>query len=223
MGWCSSEEDPMIFTKENRVLVLAAHPDDEFGCGGLVSILCGKGAEVRYEAFTDCSVSLGEGFTRQDIENECRESLKILGVKESSIRFHHFPVRTLPTDRQPLLEILVDIKKEYAPTLVLCPSSYDIHQDHQQLNLETIRAFREASILGYEMPYNCRAFGASMFVELSNDVMKTKEEAVAKYRSQESRPHGTSSYARTTALYRGVQCRRKFAEAFEVIQMMLYV
>ena len=38
--------------------------------------------------------------------------------------------------------------------LVVLPNSTDVHQDHQVINREGIRAFKHSSILGYELVWN---------------------------------------------------------------------
>ena len=40
----------------------------------------------------------------------------------------------------------------------MIPSESDVHQDHQTIYNESIRAFKFSSILGYEMPWNNRFF-----------------------------------------------------------------
>ena len=51
-----------------------------------------------------------------------------------------------------LLEQFVKIRNEYNPDLVLLPASSDTHQDHNTVYTEGFRAFKHASILGYELP-----------------------------------------------------------------------
>jgi len=52
-----------------------------------------------------------------------------------------------PENRQKILEDLIKIKKEIKPDLIFVPSFNDIHQDHQVLTQEGLRAFKKETIL----------------------------------------------------------------------------
>jgi LmbE family N-acetylglucosaminyl deacetylase len=130
-------------------------------------------------------------------------------------------VRHFPQHRQEILEILVGIRKEYQPDLVLLPCSYDTHQDHRTVFEEGFRAFKLATILGYELPQNLTAFNHSAFVKLSAQQLKAKIHALSAYQSQEHRQYAARSFIESLATVRGVQCGADYAEAFEVIRLIL--
>ena len=91
-----------------RVLVLAPHTDDgEFGAGGTMARLVESGAHVRYVAFSIATRSLPDGFAPDTLARELREATAELGIPEENLTVHDFDVRTFPTHRQDILELLV--------------------------------------------------------------------------------------------------------------------
>jgi LmbE family N-acetylglucosaminyl deacetylase len=137
-----------------RVLVLAPHTDDgEFGCGGTMARLVESGVEVHYHAFSIATRSLPEGFAPDTLTREVREATGELGIPESQLAVHDFDVRTFPERRQDILELLVALWEELKPDAVFQPSHHDVHQDHQTIAQEGLRAFN-ARPAGYEIPWN---------------------------------------------------------------------
>jgi LmbE family N-acetylglucosaminyl deacetylase len=204
-----------------RTLVLCAHTDDEFGCAGLISRLVEGGREVRYLALSRCEESVPEPYPPDVLEHECRECLGLLGLPNHAVEVWDFPVRHFPARRQEILERLVALRRAYDPDLVLLPSTYDTHQDHACVNAEGFRAFKFATVLGYEMPQNLVEFSHSAFVALNAAQLERKIRALAAYRSQEFRSYAADSFVRSLAHVRGVQCDAEYAEAYEVIRLLI--
>ena len=204
-----------------RVLVLCAHTDDEFGCAGTVLRLTDAGAEVRYLALSSCEASVPDGLAPDVLVHECHECTAALGVPRDRVEVGPFPVRYFPRDRQEILERLVVVAREYRPDLVLLPSSQDTHQDHAVVAQEGFRAFKRSSLLGYELPQNLVTFENSAFVAMGAETLDRKISALAAYRSQGFRPYSTDAFIRGLATVRGVQCGAEFAEAFEVVRLIV--
>ena len=204
-----------------RVLVLCAHTDDEFGCAGTVLRLTGAGAEVRYLALSDCRASVPEGFAPDALARECYACTAALGIPRDRVEVGPFPVRYFPRDRQAILERLVALARSYAPDLVLLPSSRDTHQDHAVVAAEGFRAFKHSTILGYELPQNLVTFENSAFVALPGDTLDRKVAALGAYASQGFRPYSADAFIRGLATVRGVQCGADYAEAFEVVRLIV--
>ena len=204
-----------------RVLVLCAHTDDEFGCAGTVLRLVAAGAEVRYLALSSCEASVPEGLPKDVLVHECRACTAALGIPPENVEVGPFPVRYFPRDRQAILERLVAISRDYAPDLVLLPSSRDTHQDHAVVAQEGFRAFKRSTVLGFELPQNLVTFENSAFVALDGPTLDRKIEALAAYWSQGFRPYSTDAFIRGLATVRGVQCGADYAEAFEVVRLIV--
>jgi LmbE family N-acetylglucosaminyl deacetylase len=203
------------------VLVLAAHTDDEFGCGGTITRIADSGAHLRYLAFSDCVESVPAGFPADILRRECAECMAALGCEADDIEVLSFPVRHFPSRRQEILEYLVKVKREYQPDLVLLPSSNDTHQDHRTVYEEGFRAFKTSTILGYELPQNIISFSNSAFVTLTIEHLERKIVALARYESQGQRPYATRNFIESLATVRGVQCGARYAEAFELIRLVV--
>src|SRR4051812_41400469 len=151
----------------DRALVLAPHTDDgEFGAGGTMARLVEAGADVRYVAFSIATRSLPEGFAPDTLAREVREATAELGIPEANLTVHDFDVRTFPEHRQDILELLVGLWEEWRPDAVFQPSLHDIHQDHQTIAAEGLRAFKRTTILGYEIPWNNYDFAYQAYLAL---------------------------------------------------------
>ena len=83
-----------------------------------------------------------------------------------------------------ILEQLVRIRKEFAPSLILCPSSTDTHQDHRVVYEECERLFRSETMLGYIHPLNMREIRPDLFVPLTRQEFETKMRAWDCYTTQ---------------------------------------
>lgn len=205
----------------SRVLVLCAHTDDEFGCAGTVARLLELGADVRYMALSRCEESVPAGLPHDILEHECRACTKHLGIAEANCQIHDFKVRHFPSVRQQILELFVAQQRAFAPELVLLPSSLDTHQDHNTVFEEGFRAFKHATILGYELPQNLIAFHNTAFVKLKPSHLEKKITALEHYASQAFRPYAAREFITSLAKVRGVQCNADYAEAFEVVRLIL--
>jgi LmbE family N-acetylglucosaminyl deacetylase len=211
-----------VIAPGRRALVLAPHTDDgEFGCGGTIARLVEAGAEVHYHAFSSASRSLPEGFPADTLVHEARAATTALGIDPIYVTIHDFDVRTFPTVRQDILEILVALNSELAPDLVLTPSLGDIHQDHETVARESMRAFKRTTLLGYEIPWNCFNFRQQAYVELEQGQLDRKVAALQCYRSQAHRNYANEEYVRNVARTRGIEGGRDLAEVFEVYRWFL--
>ncbi len=204
-----------------RALVLGAHTDDEFGCTGTILRLLESGVEVYYAVFSSCEESVPEGFPKDVLLHEVRKAAQLIGLANDHLIVYDFRVRHFPTFRQEILEELVKLRNRLKPDLVLLPAYSDMHQDHHVISIEGLRAFKFASILGYELPMNTIAFQHTCFIELMSDHVKRKIEALRCYESQRFRSYSRDEFIESLAKVRGVQAGVEYAEAFEVLRMKL--
>lgn len=208
-----------------RVLAISPHTDDaELGCGGTLARFISEGHEVRWVAFSAAEDSLPDGAPKDTLRKEFQEVLGAYGLRSDQGEVLSFKVRNLNLHRQEILEKLVQLRKDYAPDVVLGPSLKDFHQDHEVAANEMIRAFKtSASIACYELPWNHVGFDTQMFVRLEKEHLETKWKALTCYRSQiaRGRPYLEREFVFGLARTRGVQCNSRYAEAFEVVRWML--
>jgi N-acetylglucosamine malate deacetylase 1 len=129
-------------------------------------------------------------------------------------------VRTFPEHRQEILELLIGLWDEWQPDAVLQPSLRDIHQDHQVIAAEGLRAFKRTTILGYEIPWNNFDFGYQAYVSLEQSHLERKVAALARYESQQHRRYSDPEYVWNLARTHGVNVNREYAEVFEVYRVV---
>ena len=202
-----------------RILLLGAHTDDgEWGCGASVHKWTGQGDDVRYVAFSAAEESVKPEYSRDILRHEVLDGAALMGIPKSRVRVLDFPVRNFPQHRQPILETLVALRNEYQPDLVMVHCSTDTHQDHETLNRESFRAFKKTSILGYEIPHNCRISEPAYFNPLDRENIEAKVAALSAYKSQLWRAGDLSELLYGQGAVRGSQIGVPYAEAFEVIR-----
>jgi N-acetylglucosamine malate deacetylase 1 len=204
-----------------KILVLAPHTDDgELGCGGAIARYIAEGKEVYYTAFSICSKSLPQGLPDDTLAVECKKATLILGIPADHVTLFDFEVRIFPTLRQEILEEMVTLNKKINPDLVFIPAAADIHQDHGVIHTEALRAFKNSSLLGYELPWNHAPFTSPFFINLSAKDVAKKSEALKAYQSQSHRNYMEEDFIRSLAKVRGVQANAEYAEAFEVYKLI---
>jgi len=202
-------------------MVLAPHTDDgELGCGASLAKFIEEGKEVFYVAFSLCKRSLPAGLPEDTLEKECQTATKELGIEAGRLTFFDFEVRTFDEQRQSILEALVTLNRTLQPGMVFIPSSSDNHQDHQVIHTEALRAFKNCSILGYELPWNHSHFRSTFFIPVTPADIEKKVKAVKAYQSQSHRNYMNEDFIRSLAKVRGVQCNSEYAEAFEVYKLI---
>jgi LmbE family N-acetylglucosaminyl deacetylase len=204
-----------------RVLVLAPHTDDgEFGCGGTMARLVDAGTDVRYVAFSIATKSLPEGFASDTLAREVREATAELGIPDGNLTVHDFEVRTFPERRQDILELLIALWEEWKPDVVFQPTVRDVHQDHQVIAAEGLRAFKRTTILGYEIPWNNYDFAYQAYIALERSHLERKAAALAKYASQQHRRYADPEYIWNIARTHGINVNRDYAEVFQVYRVV---
>lgn len=206
----------------NEILVLAPHTDDgELGMGGTISKLVEEGKNVTYVAFSTAVESVPEGFPKDILKTEVKAATAVLGIKSENLIVFNYQVRKLSYSRQEILDDLIKIRAMRNFDLVFMPSKHDIHQDHTTVAQEGLRAFKNTTILGYELIWNNLTFNTQCFFKLDERHIKLKVEALKEYRSQGQRNYLSEEFIRSLACARGVQSGCKYAEAFEVVRLFL--
>lgn len=204
----------------DRILIISPHTDDgELGAGATIARFLDEGKDISYVAFSGCEISVPLGLPSDSLRKECRRSTAILGLKSEKVTILDFEVRMFPKQRQEILEKLLKIKQDFKPTLVLTPSSHDMHQDHGVIYWETLRAFKkESSIWGYEHPWNNLSFTTDIFVKLNSEQVSKKVKALKEYKSQSEKGYMREKNIRALIRTHGSQLDVPYAEAFELVR-----
>lgn len=203
-----------------RVMFLSPHTDDaELGAGGTIARFIEEGKDLIYIAFSGCETSVPNGMPKDTLRKECLQSITTLGLLPAQLIILNYEVRTFPEHRQEILDDLIKFKQQYQPDLLLLPSSQDMHQDHSTLFWEALRAFKkEASIWGYEHPWNNLTFTTDVFVKLKPEHLERKIKALQEYKSQHDKSYMKEKNLRSLACSRGAQLDIEYAETFELVR-----
>jgi LmbE family N-acetylglucosaminyl deacetylase len=210
--------------KSKTVLVLAPHTDDaELGCGASIARFVEEGSDVFVAAFSSAEDSLPVGAPKDLLKQEFYKAIPLLGVQKENTAVYDYQVRRLSYFRQEVLEEMVKLKRQIQPDMVLLPSGQDVHQDHQVIHMEGLRAFKDNTILGYELPWNHVTFSTQAFIVVEEHHLDKKYLALNEYKSQMEleRPYFTRDFLFGLAKVRGTQIKEKYAEAFEVIRIKI--
>ena len=206
----------------NNIIVLAPHTDDaELGMGGTISYLVEKGKNITYIGFSTAEKSVPDAFPRDILKTEVKKATNKLGIKPENLFIYNYEVRKLNYVRQEVLEDLIRIRKTTEFDMVFIPSLHDIHQEHATIAQEGVRAFKNTTLLGYELIWNNLTFNTQCFVKLEQRHIEVKVEALKEYRSQGEKDYMSPDFIRSLARMRGVQIGCEYAEAFEVIRLFL--
>ncbi|MEK6857489.1 MAG: PIG-L family deacetylase [Nanoarchaeota archaeon] len=226
-----------------KILVIAAHPDDEvLGCGGTIArekkegatiqtIILTRGIEARYKKIT----SEVEKQITQVYENAL-EANRILGMSDKDITFLDHPnssLNTIPWIK--LRQELSEIVQQYQPDVVYTHHYGDYNPDHRITFEQVVFACRPCKGEHYpkeiysfevlsstEWAYqNKDSFKPISFVDIKN-TMQVKKDALAAYKTElRDYPHPRSIRGlEVLAAKRGMEVNLEFAEAFEVIRMV---
>ncbi|MBI5823171.1 MAG: PIG-L family deacetylase [Chloroflexi bacterium] len=199
-----------------RILFLGAHPDDiELGCGALLHQIAQK-TEI-------LCVTLSDNQKNPDLQNvkgEHLRSMKILGVSEEKVMFGPFNTRVFPDSRQDILEYFLKLRKDFQPDLIFTHSKQDVHQDHNTMTDEALRAFRGITVLGFDVVRSSYGFFPHFLVEVTEEDVNKKIEALAQYKTYQDRYYFNAELTRSIMVRHGALAERPFAEGFDILRIV---
>ena len=202
----------------SQILILAPHTDDgELGCGATIAKYINEGKQVTYIAFSTCSPALPPDLPADTLVTECKAATKVLGITQNI--FFDFTVRRLLFHRQEILEELIKLNQELKPQTVFIPAENDVHQDHQVVFAESLRAFKNSNVLGYELPWNNFRFQPNYFEKITEQQLRLKLASLQEYKSQSQRKYMSPEFTRSLAIVRGMQANAPLAEAYEIYRL----
>jgi len=216
-----------------KVLVVAAHPDDELlGVGGTVRKHALAGDEVRLLIACEGVSMRYEEAHHQRVMGQAREAAKILGAAD--VLFGELPDQRL--DTKPRVEVFAKIEEvvqAVRPDLVYAHFGGDVNHDHQILFqavqvatrpysapfVREVLAFETPSATEWGTPWVQGAFVPQVFVDISA-TLEDKIRAFCQYeREVRPSPHPRSPEAlRARATTWGSVIGVAAAEAFMVVR-----
>lgn len=218
-----------------KILVIAAHPDDEvLGLGGTIAKHVNKGDEVYVCIVAEGATVRYERGMINELKKYALQASEILGVKK--VHFLGFPDQKL--DTLSLIEIIKPIEKiisNIEPEIVYTHHYGDLNKDHQIVFEATVTATRPIGnkikkVLCYETPSSTEwsppitkcAFMPNVYTDIS-DTLQKKIEAMMAYKSEvRNHPHPRSiETLRINAQYQGSKIGVKAAERFMLIREII--
>ncbi|MCC6260694.1 MAG: PIG-L family deacetylase [Anaerolineales bacterium] len=205
----------MIFSGK-RILFLGAHPDDiELGCGAFLHQIV-KQTEVLCVTLSDNQ----KNPDLQEVKREHFQSMQTLGVSEDKIILGPFTTRIFPNSRQDILEYFLSLRKDFRPDLIFTHTKQDVHQDHNTMTDEALRAFRGITVLGFDVVRSSYGFFPHFLVEVSEENVNKKIEALSKYQTYQDRYYFNSELTRSIMVRHGALAERPFAEGFDILRIV---
>lgn len=232
------------YFRNKRILVVAAHPDDE---------LLGQGATIHKlsnEYNCKCrAVILGEGLTsrseerdREKWEQELKEHRDCIQKAADIIGYDSVGIYDFPDNRFDSVDLLdiikvVESEKEgFQPEIIFTHHGGDLNIDHQRTFeavmtatrpmknevVKTIITFETPSSTEWQASSDPRKFITNFFVEVSEENIKAKCDGIGAYKFEAREwPHPRSEPAlKIYAKKWGSIIGSNFAEPFSLIRMI---
>jgi LmbE family N-acetylglucosaminyl deacetylase len=204
-----------------KILAIGAHPDDiEVGCSGTLAKYAQSGHDVYRLVMTEGD----RGGKRTVRKKEQMKSAKILkprlllwgGCEDTSLSLH----------MNKMVQDIETVLKKISPDFIFVQYEDDTHQDHRSLAKATISATRYVrNVLFYEGP-TTQNFAPTVFVDIK-DTIDTKFAMLLAHQSQVQKTNieglSITDIVRSTAVFRGIQGRVQFAEAFAPLRLFINV
>jgi len=203
-----------------NILALGAHPDDiEYGCGGMLTKYAEKGHDVFLWIASDGSLG-GAGAVRRQ---EQTDSALIIGARE--VFWGDYRDTEVPLTRE-LIGRIESVIKQIKPRMIFVHYPDDTHQDHRNLAQGTMSATRYVpNFLFYEGP-TTQNFAPNCFTDVEK-VLDKKLACLEAHRSQVAKTNIEDltilELAVSSANFRGIQARAKYAEAFQSIRLLINI
>ena len=225
-----------------RVLVVAAHPDDEvLGCGGTIARHADDGDSVQVLIVAEGATSRQQQRDRGEATDQltalaqaAKKTAAILGA--SGVEMLDLPDNRLDSlDRLDLIKLIEERIDCYQPQVVYVHHAGDVNVDHRRLHEAVVTAcrptpghpvrrllsFEVASSTEWQPPGSAPVFQPNWFVDISAQWLR-KREALEAYASEmRPWPHTRSIEAlEHLARWRGAQLGVEAAEAFCLLRQL---
>ncbi len=201
-----------------NVLALGAHPDDiEYGCAGMLTKYAQKGHSVYMFVTTDGSLG-GEAAVRRREQDDAA-----IALGAARVFWGGYPDTEVPLNRELIVRI-ESVIREVQPRMIFVNHPDDTHQDHRHLAQCTLSATRYVpNFLFYEVP-STQNFAPNCYTDIEK-VLDRKLAALEAHQSQVTKTNIEDltilELAKSSANFRGIQARVKYAEAFQSVRLLL--
>jgi N-acetylglucosamine malate deacetylase 1 len=219
---------------KNKVLVVAAHPDDEtLGCGGTLLKHNVQGDEIHWLICT--AMHENNMYSKKTIEKRSQEINKVAELYEFK-ETHQLNLPAMKVDEYSMSELILCISsiiKAVQPTTIYLPFKGDVHSDHRKIfeaAYSCTKSFRNPSIKKILMMETLsetefapgvkeEIFVPNYFVDISNylekkiEIMRCFESEMADHPFPRSERN-----IRALATLRGATAACEYAESFMLLK-----
>lgn len=201
-----------------NVLALGAHPDDiEYGCGGMLTKYAERGHLVYMFVATDGSRGGDAAVRRREQEDAA------LALGTTRVFWGGYQDTEVPLNRE-LIDRVESVIRDVQPRMIFVNHPDDTHQDHRHLAQGTVSATRYVpNFLFYEVP-STQNFMPNCYTDIEK-VLDRKLAALEAHRSQVTKTNIEDltilELVKSSANFRGIQARVKYAEAFQSVRLLL--
>lgn len=199
-----------------RTLFLGAHPDDiELGCGALIHHISSTSDVL--------CVTLSDNQKNPLLKNVVEEhyrSMEILGVPKDKVILGDFTTRIFHDSRQEILEYFLKLRNDFKPDIIFVHSKQDIHQDHNAMTDEALRAYRGITVLGFDVVRSSYGFFPHFLVEVNEADVNAKLDALAQYQTYQDKYYFDREVLRATMIRHGTLAECSFAEGFDILRIV---
>lgn len=204
-----------------KILAIGAHPDDiEVGCSGTLAKYAQNGHDIYLLVMTEGQMG-GEGAIRK---KEQVKSAKI--IKPRDLIWGAYKDTLLTLHMNEMVHDIEAVLKKIDPDFIFVHHEDDTHQDHRALAKATVSATRYVrNVLFYEGP-TTQNFSPTIFVDIK-ETIETKIAMLLAHHSQVEKTNiaglSITDVVRSTAVFRGIQGRVQYAEAFLSLRLFINV
>ena len=214
----------------NKVLILAVHPDDEtLGCGGTLLKHKDNNDEIHFLIAT--SIDKTHDYYEKR-EKEIEKVSDLYGFNS----VHNLRLKTMRVDQYSMSELVVKISNfinKIKPNIIYLPFLHDVHSDHRQIFeaafsctksyrypfLKKIYMMETLSETEFAPNLTHSSFCPNVFVDITKYIEK-KIEIMNVYQSEiDKHPFPRSEKnIKALATFRGASCGSEYAESFMLLK-----
>ena len=234
---------PSSISQPQRVLIVAAHPDDEvLGCGGTIARHADAGDKVHVLIVAEGATSRQHQRDRNQASDElsylaqaAQEAGAILGAQ--GVELLDLPDNRLDSlDRLDLIKQIELRIERHQPQVVYVHHAGDVNIDHRRLHEAVVTAcrpvpgqpvkrllsFEVASSTEWQPPDSAPAFQPNWFVDITAQWQRKREGLEAYASEMRPWPHARSIKAvEHLVRWRGAQVGVEAAEAFCLLRQLV--